>query len=271
MSASPSRGPAAQVRPDPPGPSAFAIGLAVLVVVMTLLSVWATDFSLEGIIEDLGRTNSSIEGLRTIDLAIITSDRTRAALIDTLRMAVVGTVTGGFVALPLALWSSRVGAPGRRRRMVAKIYADVIRAIPDVLWALLFVAFVGIGILPGLLALTFFTMAVVTKLTADVLDGIDPGPIEAADASGASHTQMLRTAIVPQVLPAYSSFLLYGFELNLRASVVLGLVGAGGIGSIIELNRSLGRWSQVWGVIVLFFVIVFFVERLSITLRRRLV
>lgn len=264
-------GPAAQERPDPPGPSAFAIGLGVLVVVATAVSVWATEFSLAGVIEDLGRQNSSLEGLRNLDLSVVASERAVGLFLETLRMAVVGTVTGGFLALPLALWNSPVGAPGPKRRVVAKTYADVIRAIPDVLWALLFVSFVGIGVLPGLLALTFFSMAVVTKLTSDVLDGIDPGPIEAADAAGASHSQMLRTAIVPQILPAYSSFLLYGFELNLRASVVLGLVGAGGIGTLLEFYRSQGRWAEVWGVIAFFFVVVFFVERLSVTLRRRLV
>ncbi len=164
-----------------------------------------------------------------------------------------------------------MGAPNRVVRWTAKVYADVIRAIPDVLWALLFVAMVGIGVLPGVLALVFFSMAVTTKLTSDVLDGIDLGPVEAADATGAGHTQMLRTAIVPQILPSYSSFLLYSFELNLRASAVLGLVGAGGIGNLIDFYRNLGRWAEVWGIIALFFIVTFFVERLSVSFRRRLV
>ena len=192
-------------------------------------------------------------------------------VVETLQMAIVGTVVGGFAALPLALWNSPVGAPNRVVRWVAKVYADVIRAIPDVLWALLFTAMVGIGALPGILALTFFCMAVVTKLTSDVLDGIDMGPVEAARSVGSGHTQMLRTAIVPQVLPSYSSFLLYGFELNLRASAVLGLVGAGGVGTRIDFYRGRGEWSEVWGIIILFFLVTFLVERLSVTFRRRLV
>lgn len=271
MSATASTGAAPQQRPERPPPSRFAISMAVLGVVMTVVTAIATEFSLAGIIEDLTRRNSSFAGLLNPDWGQLTNDRTLRRFVETLQMAIVGTVVGGFAALPVALWNSPVGAPNRVVRWIAKIYSDVIRAIPDVLWALLFVAMVGIGVLPGILALTFFCMAVVTKLTSDVLDGLDTGPVEAADAVGARHTQMLRTAIVPQVLPSYSSFLLYGFELNLRASAVLGLVGAGGVGTRIEFYRGRGDWSEVWGIIILFFIVTFLVERLSVTFRRRLV
>lgn len=249
----------------------FGLAMGVGAVIMTAVTVMATDFSLAGVLEDLTRRNSSFVGLLNTDWSQVTNDRTLRAFVETLQMAVVGTILGGSAALPVALWNSPVGAPNRPVRWIAKVYSDVIRAIPDVLWALLFVSMVGIGALPGILALTFFSMAVTTKLTSDVLDGIDPGPMEAASASGAGHTQKLRTAIVPEVLPSYSSFLLYSFELNLRASAVLGLVGAGGIGNRIEFYRGRGEWAEVWGIIVLFFIVTFLVERLSVTFRRRLV
>lgn len=271
MSATTTPRPTRHVRPEKPTPSTFSIWLVVGAVVLTVLAVLTTEFSLAGVLEDLTRRNSSVEGLLSPDFSQITNERSTRLFVETLRMAIVGTFLGGFTALPLALVNSPVGAPNEVVRVIAKTYADVIRAIPDVLWALLFVAMVGIGVLPGVLALTFFCMAVVTKLTSDVLDGLDPGPIEAAEAAGANHAQMLRTAIVPQVLPAYSSFLLYGFELNLRASAVLGLVGAGGIGTRIEFYRGRGDWSEVWGLIILFFIVTFLVERLSVTFRRRLV
>jgi ABC-type proline/glycine betaine transport system permease subunit len=171
----------------------------------------------------------------------------------------------------LALWSTRFGNPNPFTRGVLRSFNNVIRSIPDLLWALLFVSAVGIGALPGLLALFFFSLAVTTKLTSDTLDGIDMGPIEAANATGANTSQMLRTAVVPQILPAYSSFVLYNFELNLRASAVLGLVGAGGIGNRIQFFRGRGEWEELWGLVFMFFLVVFFVERLSVTLRRRLI
>lgn len=263
--------PTAATRPSKPPPSTFAIAMGVAALVMTAVAVWATDFSLAGVVEDLQRPNSSFAGLLHPDFSQLTNARSLAAFVETVQMALVGTVVGGFAALPLALWASDVGAPNGVVQQVVRAFNNVVRAIPDVLWALLFVAMVGIGVLPGILALIFFSIAVTSKLTSDVLDGIDPGPIEAAKASGAGHTSMLRTAVVPQVLPAYSSFLLYSFELNLRASAVLGVVGAGGIGRLIETYRNLRAWPQVWGIIVLFFLVTFLVERLSIVFRRRLV
>ncbi len=187
-------------------------------------------------------------------------------------MAVLGTLIGASLALPLALWTTTRTAT-RTGTCVAtlRLVNSVIRSIPDLLWALLFVAAVGVGALAGLLALIFFSLAVTTKLTSDTLDGIDMGPIEAANAAGAGLAQMLRTAVVPQILPAYSSFVLYNFELNLRASAVLGLVGAGGIGQRIEFFRGRGEWEELWGLVFMFFIVVVVVERVSITLRRRLV
>jgi phosphonate transport system permease protein len=177
--------------------------------------------------------------------------------------------------MPLALWSTRFGAPNSVVRFVVRTVGNIIRAFPDILWALLFVSAVGIGALPGLLSLFFFSfffsIAVVTKLTADTLDGIDAGPLEAANASGAGHTQMLRTAVVPQILPAYASYSLYAFELNLRASSVIGLVGAGGVGERIRFFVSQNNWEAVWGIVVMFVIVVFIVDRISTLLRRRLV
>ena len=257
--------------PPRPGPSAFAVGGAVAAVVLTVVTARSVGFSFGDAIDNLTRPNSVVEGLKDPDWGQLWSERSRRAFVETLQLAVLGTAGGASLALPLALWSTGFGNPSRPLRTLVRTYNAVIRAIPDLLWALLFVSAVGIGALSGLLALFFFSMAVTTKLTADTLDGIDRGPIEAADATGAGLTAMLRTAVVPQILPAYSSFVLYNFEVNLRASAVLGLVGAGGIGARIEFFRGRGEWEQLWGLVFMFFLVVFLVERLSVSLRRRLV
>jgi phosphonate transport system permease protein len=257
--------------PKKPPPSTFGIVAFVVVVGLTVLCAITLEFSLREVWDGLFRSNAPMRGLANPDFGQILSERSRGPFVETFRMAVLGTAAGGLVALPLALWSTKFGAPNRAVYAALRVFNNIIRAFPDLLWALLFVAAVGVGALPGLLALFFFTIAVITKLTADTLDGIDMGPLEAADAAGASHTQKLRTAVVPQILPAYTSFLLYGFELNLRASAVLGLVGAGGIGQRLEFFRGQGRWEEVWGIVFMFFLVVFVVERVSILLRRRLV
>jgi phosphonate transport system permease protein len=231
----------------------------------------AVGFSFSDLFTNLTRQNSVIEGLLNPDWGQLWSDRTRPAFFETLQLAILGTATGATVALPLALWSTKVGNSNRYVRLLVRSFNNVVRSIPDLLWALIFVSAIGVGALSGLLALFFFTIAVVSKLTFDILDGIDMGPVEAADASGATTTQRLRTSVVPQILPAYSSFVLYGFELNLRASAVLGLVGAGGIGGRIEFFRSQGRWEELWGLVILFFFVVIIIEFISVRIRRRLV
>lgn len=257
--------------PPKPGPSTFAVGAVIGAIALTIVTAISVGFSLSEIITNFSRPNSVVEGLLNPDWGQIWSRRSRSAFIETLQLAVLGTATGATVALPLALWSTTFGNPNRWLRLIVRSFNNVIRSIPDLLWALLFVTAVGIGALSGLLALFFFSLAVTTKLTSDTLDGIDMGPIEAANASGAGLTQMLRTAVVPQILPSYTSFVLYNFELNLRASAVLGLVGAGGIGARIEFFRGRGDWEKLWGLVVMFFLVVFIVERISVTLRRRLV
>lgn len=262
---------AAPELPPKPGPSAFAIGTGVAALALTIVTAISVDFSISQIFDGLTRKNSVVEGLLNPDWGQIWSRRSRSAFVETLQLAILGTVTGASVALPLALWSTEFGNPNRMLRTLLRGFNNVVRSIPDLLWALLFVTAVGIGALSGLLALFFFSIAVTTKLTSDTLDGIDRGPIEAANAAGASLSQMLRTAVVPQILPAYTSFVLYNFELNLRASAVLGLVGAGGIGNRIEFFRGRGQWEELWGIVFMFFLVVFIVERISVTLRRRLV
>lgn len=257
--------------PGKPKPSAFAIGVWVLVVVFTVVTARRVEFSFGDVIEDLQRTNPVFDGLLNTRWGEMFSARSRSAFLETLQMAVLGTTGGVIVALPLALWSTKVGNPYVVPRLILRSINNVIRSIPDLVWGGLFVLGTGLGALSGVLALFFFSIAVMVKLTADTLDGLDMGPVEAANAAGASHTQMLRTAVVPQILPAFSSYALYDLELNLRASTVLGFVGAGGIGTRLVFFQSRGQWDKLWGLVVMFFLVVFVVEYISVRIRRRLV
>lgn len=262
-------------RPRKPPPTTFAIVGTIAGIVLTVVLAWDWEygigFSLAGVVDDLTRRNLVFDGLMNADVLRLLSENPRNAMLETVQMAVIATITGAFVGLPLAILNSLLGAPNRPTYLVVKTFNTVLRSIPDILWALIFVAAIGGGALPGTLALFLFSVGVVAKLTSDIIDGIEQGPIEAARASGASHFQMVRTAMLPQILPGYVSFSLYTFELNLRASAVLGLVGAGGIGTFIEAYRGRGQYDRVWGIVLGFFVVVFVVERMSMWLRRRLV
>ncbi|HUG46827.1 MAG TPA: phosphonate ABC transporter, permease protein PhnE [Candidatus Limnocylindria bacterium] len=197
--------------------------------------------------------------------------RTFGPMLETIQMAILAAIIGCSVALPVAFLLSRVTTPNRAVYVVGRSILSVIRSIPDLLYAIIFVAAVGIGPLPGIAALILFNVGVVGKLLSETVDGVDQGPIEAARASGGTRVQWVRWSVFPQVLPNYVAYSLYIFELNVRASTVLGIVGAGGIGRTLFAEFGFLRWSNVSVIIVELFVLVFFIELVSIALRRRLV
>jgi phosphonate transport system permease protein len=135
----------------------------------------------------------------------------------------------------------------------------------------LLVTAIGIGAFAGSWALSVFSLAVMVKLFSETIDSADPGPLEAARAAGGRHTPVVRTGVLPTVLPAYVAYALYVFELNIRASVVLGLVGAGGIGRVLEAQRQFFKFDRILGILVLIFVVVWIVDQISVALRKRLV
>jgi phosphonate transport system permease protein len=259
-------------RPTKPPRSRAVIGGIVAFVVITLISVseeWGIGLDIGSIIEDLGNGRVILEEL----LAPNWEFRPRVVdpMLETFQIAVVASFIGCGLALPISFFASRTTVPNRPTLTVARGILSVVRAIPDFLYALIFVAAVGIGALPGILALIFFNIGVVAKLLSETVDAVDTGPIEAADAGGCSRTQMVRWAVLPQVLPNYVAFSLYAFELNVRASTVLGFVGAGGIGFLLKVQYQFRFWSNVSVIIICLFVIVFVIELISIRLRRRLV
>lgn len=192
-------------------------------------------------------------------------------LTETLQMALISCVIGCAVSLPLAFLASRVTTAGRVTLLVVRSSLNIVRALPDLLYALVFVAAVGIGPLAGILALIFFNIGIMAKLLSETVDAVDTGPLEAATATGASRTQVVRSAVLPQVLPHYVAYTLYVFELNIRASTVIGIVGAGGIGNVLNTQMKFFNFHNVGLVVLELFALVLLIELASVTLRRRLV
>jgi phosphonate transport system permease protein len=198
-------------------------------------------------------------------------DQTRQPLIETFQIAVIASTIGCAVALPIAFVVSRITTPNAPTFIAGRTLLSVVRAIPDYLYALMFVAVVSVGPLAGIAALFFFNIGVVAKLLSETVDGVDLGPIEAARAGGSNRTQTVRWAVLPQVLPNYVAYALYTFELNIRAATVIGIAGAGGIGQLLRAQYGFFNWSNVSVIIIVLFVAVFLIEMVSIWLRRRLV
>jgi phosphonate transport system permease protein len=267
--------PAPSRRPTKPRPSPTRfVALAVVAALTWLAASMTTGI---GLVANISRVveNGIPERTRAILAqiprpALEDLPATYGPFLETVAMAVLGTVFGCTLALLVAFGASRVTAWGRASLAVTRGFMSVVRSVPDVMWALLFVSAVSFGSLPGTLALIMFNIGVVAKLLSETIDATDTGPVEAADAAGATTLARNRAAVLPQVMPNYLAFSLYAFELNVRASAVLGLVGAGGIGQLLNVARSQLRYDRVSLVVLEIFVFVFVAEFVSITLRRRL-
>jgi phosphonate transport system permease protein len=192
-------------------------------------------------------------------------------LVETFRIAIAATVVGCILALPVSFMASTLTAPNKVTYLIDKGFLNFTRTIPDLFWAAIFVASVGGGPFAGALALIIFSMAIMSKLLSETIDAANPGPLEAAKAAGAMHFPAVRTSVLPQVLPNYVAYGLYIFELNIRASFVIGLVGAGGIGRVIEAQRVFFRFDRILAIVIAIAVVVFVLEQISVALRRRLV
>lgn len=193
------------------------------------------------------------------------------ALVETFQIAIISTVVGCSLALPVGFAMSKLTSPNAPTFWVSRIVMSIVRAVPDLFWGKLLVTAIGIGAFAGSWALTIFSLAVMVKLFSETVDAADPLPLEAARAAGARHTPAIRTAVLPEVFPAYVAYALYVFELNIRASLVLGLVGAGGIGRIVEVQRSTINFDRLFGILIIMFVIVVIIEQISVAIRKRLV
>jgi len=148
---------------------------------------------------------------------------------------------------------------------------NFLRTVPEMLWALIFVFIVGLGPFAGVLALGVHTGGVLGKLFGEVLEDVDPQPIESLQATGANKLQILFYGIVPQVLPQFISYTLYRWEVNIRVAAVLGFVGAGGLGQRIYIAISLFLENQLLTFLIFIYVLVTVADYLSAYLRRRVI
>ena len=197
--------------------------------------------------------------------------RTVEPLVQTLQMAVIATAIGAVVSLPLSLWAARPTNPDRWSRGALRVLLNIVRAVPELLYAAVLVAMVGVGALPGIIALVLFDVGIIVKLVSEQIEAADTGPLEAATAAGGTQLQVNRSVAVPDVLPGFLNQTLYVLELNVRASAVLGLVGAGGLGLLIDAVRSFYRYDQLSLIILEILVVVVVIDSASAAIRRRLV
>ncbi len=190
------------------------------------------------------------------------------ATIETIQMALAGTFLALILAFPIAFLAARNTSPHPFVYHVTRIVLDLLRTIPDLALGLLFVAAVGLGAFAGTLALFIHTATVLSKLLSEAVESIDEGVVEAIRATGAGYTQILTFAVLPQILPDLISFTLYRLETNIRAASVLGLIGAGGIGYLMNTSFRTFQYQEASAIVVVLIVLVMLVDYASYRLRK---
>lgn len=193
-----------------------------------------------------------------------------AGALKTFEIALLGTALAAVLAVPLGFLTARnVAAPAFFHP--ARAVLNFFRSVDTLVYALLFVAAVGLGPFPGILAVVAYTTTSLAKLYSEAIEGIERGPVDAITATGATRLQVLRFGVLPQVLPLFLSYILYRLETNIRAATVLGFVGAGGIGFYLQTYLRMIDYPAASTVLLVTVAMVMVVDWLSSRLRARLV
>jgi len=190
-------------------------------------------------------------------------------LLDTIAMSIVGTALAFILAIPLGLLAASNTSPGKPIYYLARLFLNLTRAVPELIMGILFVAAVGFGALPGALALGFHSVGMVGKFISEAVEHSDVGPMEAITATGATKPQIIVHGILPQVWPQIIDVIIYRWEYNFRASTVMGMVGAGGIGLELMSSLRLMRYDEVSALLIVIFIMVSVVDGIGVLMRRR--
>ena len=191
-------------------------------------------------------------------------------LLDTLAMSIAGTVLAVLLSLPLALLAAPNLAPNRVVCQLTRTLLAFLRSVPEIILGVIFVAAVGFGALPGVLALALHSVGMVGKFFAEAIEHVDDKPLEAARAAGATPIQVIRHAVLPQVFPKLADITIYRWEYHFRASAVLGIVGAGGIGFELMAALRLIAYDQVSAILLSILACVVLVDAAGARLRKAL-
>lgn len=240
------------------------------VLVVLVWSVQGTGVSLGALVEGREGGLRLIRGFLKPDLSGAFLADVGGAVLQTVQVSLTGLLLAAPVGLALAVpIAGNVGA-ARWVRAGARGGAAVLRGVPDLLWALLFVATIGPGPAAGALAIAVHGAGLLAKLGAEQFEAVDPAPVEAVRLTGASRAATTVLAIIPQARAGMASLLLYQWECNIRSSTVLGLVGAGGIGQELAISLKLFRYDELSTLIFAVLAMILLVDMISRAVRRRM-
>jgi phosphonate transport system permease protein len=244
----------------------------IIGVVLLGLAVWSgrgAEFNIPKLVEGLPKFWELIGRMLPPDVAVLES--LMRPLLETVQMALLGTTIPIFFALPLAFLAAVNISPHPSVSAIARVLIAGLRTVPELVWAMILVTAVGLGPFPGVLALTLHTIGGLGKFYYEAIEASSPGLIEAMQATGASRFKVIWFGVLPNVLPVMMSSTLFYWEYNNRASTVLGLVGAGGIGLALTHAMSDFRYQEAITCLILIVLILVVIDRFSAWLRSRII
>ncbi|WP_439647969.1 phosphonate ABC transporter, permease protein PhnE [Cohnella mopanensis] len=262
--------------PSPPKPFYTRIKTWLVLAVVIAIYAWAfSGIPFTGIKQTAWQiTKAVFNGLFHPDwnyVYLAEGEDLLRGLAETFAIALFGTTISVFLTIPFAIWASRNLIRTRLFSGASTFTLSLIRTFPDIIMAIIFIKAVGPGAFAGVLTIGINSIGMLGKLNSEAIEDLDMGPSEALKACGANRLQTIWYAIVPQAIPSYLSFALFRLEINVRSAAILGMVGAGGIGTPLLFALEGRTWSRVGVILLGIIVLVTIIDWISGKLRRRLV
>lgn len=232
-------------------------------------SIWGLDVKWSRLLEAPADLYRLFELMFT-QLARSDLGRCVRAMWDSIAIAWLGTLLAAVVAIPLGFLAAENLVPRWVSFLLRQLF-NVLRAVPELILVLALIPVLGLSKNAGILAIAIGSVGTLAKLCSEVVEGIDRGPIEAADAVGATQLQRLRWAVLPQAIPEVASFVLYRFEINIRVSSILGVLGVGGIGQILNDSLDFNEYGLAGMALIVVVVTTIAVDAVSGAVRRRMI
>lgn len=261
----------ATIRPEPPlGPRVIRWVAFVAIVIPVLWGAAGLNLSWDRILSAPSDIARVIDRMVPPDMSPEAVQRAVPKIAESLWIAWIGTMIGAAFSFPMAFLAARNTSPNSVN-LVARQILNGIRAVPELLVAIILIPVTGLGAWTGTIALGIHSIGTLGKLSSEVVEGIDPGPVEAVAAAGGGPVAQVRFGVVPQVMPTIVAYWLYRFEINIRASAVLGVVGAGGIGAELVAQIRFNDLGRAGTVLFLTVAAVLAIDAVSARIRRRII
>ncbi|HUG07888.1 MAG TPA: phosphonate ABC transporter, permease protein PhnE [Acidimicrobiia bacterium] len=260
-----------RLRPEEPvGPKIFRWGITLAILIPLIWSAAGLNVTWDRVLSAPADIWNIVHRMVPPDLTPETVQRAMPKVMESLFIAWVGTIIAASLSLPLAILAARNLTTDSSSFIIRQIFI-LIRSVPELLLAMVLIPVTGLGPWTGVLAIGLHSIGTLGRLSSEVMEGIDPGPVEAIASSGAGRLSQIRYGVLPQVMPTITAYWLYRFEINIRASAVLGAVGVGGIGLELIQQLAFRNYARVGTVLFLTIAVVLAIDTVSARLRRRII